>query len=262
MAGHVRCRRTAVAPVGCVIVRDGEIVGAGATGPFPVGPHAEVAALARRRRPGSGCHRLHDARAVRPPRQHPAVHRGADRRRRRTRRDRGRSIPTPRSPVAGSTGSAPRASPSTVGTGADGVEHGLAPYLHQRRTGRAFTRAQDRDEPRRAHRRGRRHEPVDHERRGPRRRPPAPRRVARRARRPGHRDRRPSGLTVRDVRARAVGSAAPRAARRARAACPSTGRSPTRRSRPPSSTPPTGMPAATADAWRAAGADVSGRRRG
>ena len=31
--------------VGCVIVRDGEIVGAGATGPFPVGPHAEVAAL-------------------------------------------------------------------------------------------------------------------------------------------------------------------------------------------------------------------------
>ncbi len=32
--------------VGCVIVRDGEIVGVGATGSHPVGPHAEVAALA------------------------------------------------------------------------------------------------------------------------------------------------------------------------------------------------------------------------
>src|SRR5262245_16481785 len=31
--------------VGAVIVRDGEIVGEGATGPFPTGPHAEVAAL-------------------------------------------------------------------------------------------------------------------------------------------------------------------------------------------------------------------------
>ena len=31
--------------VGCVIVADGEIVGQGATGPYPVGPHAEVAAL-------------------------------------------------------------------------------------------------------------------------------------------------------------------------------------------------------------------------
>src|SRR4051812_25752049 len=32
--------------VGCVVTRDGVIVGQGATGPFPVGPHAEVAALA------------------------------------------------------------------------------------------------------------------------------------------------------------------------------------------------------------------------
>jgi diaminohydroxyphosphoribosylaminopyrimidine deaminase / 5-amino-6-(5-phosphoribosylamino)uracil reductase len=31
--------------VGCVIVRDGIVVGRGATGPFPSGPHAEVAAL-------------------------------------------------------------------------------------------------------------------------------------------------------------------------------------------------------------------------
>jgi diaminohydroxyphosphoribosylaminopyrimidine deaminase/5-amino-6-(5-phosphoribosylamino)uracil reductase len=31
--------------VGAVVVRDGEIVGEGATGPFPTGPHAEVAAL-------------------------------------------------------------------------------------------------------------------------------------------------------------------------------------------------------------------------
>jgi diaminohydroxyphosphoribosylaminopyrimidine deaminase/5-amino-6-(5-phosphoribosylamino)uracil reductase len=39
-------RHTAPWPaVGCVIVRDGEIVGRGATGSFPRGPHAEVAAL-------------------------------------------------------------------------------------------------------------------------------------------------------------------------------------------------------------------------
>jgi diaminohydroxyphosphoribosylaminopyrimidine deaminase/5-amino-6-(5-phosphoribosylamino)uracil reductase len=31
--------------VGCVLVADGEIVGEGATGPYPGGPHAEVAAL-------------------------------------------------------------------------------------------------------------------------------------------------------------------------------------------------------------------------
>jgi diaminohydroxyphosphoribosylaminopyrimidine deaminase/5-amino-6-(5-phosphoribosylamino)uracil reductase len=39
-------RRTAPWPaVGCVLVRDGEVVGEGATGPYPEGPHAEVAAL-------------------------------------------------------------------------------------------------------------------------------------------------------------------------------------------------------------------------
>src|SRR3954471_15865533 len=31
--------------VGCVLARDGEIVGEGATGPYPAGPHAEAAAL-------------------------------------------------------------------------------------------------------------------------------------------------------------------------------------------------------------------------
>ena len=31
--------------VGCIVVRDGVVVGRGATGPFPTGPHAEVAAL-------------------------------------------------------------------------------------------------------------------------------------------------------------------------------------------------------------------------
>src|SRR6478736_2061185 len=51
MAEAVRCAFDAglAAPpwpqVGCIIVRDGEVVGRGATGPFPVGPHAEVAAL-------------------------------------------------------------------------------------------------------------------------------------------------------------------------------------------------------------------------
>ncbi len=39
-------RRTAPWPaVGCVLARDGEVVAEGATGPFPTGPHAEVAAL-------------------------------------------------------------------------------------------------------------------------------------------------------------------------------------------------------------------------
>ncbi|HET9730519.1 MAG TPA: bifunctional diaminohydroxyphosphoribosylaminopyrimidine deaminase/5-amino-6-(5-phosphoribosylamino)uracil reductase RibD [Acidimicrobiia bacterium] len=39
-------RHTAPWPaVGCVIVRGGAVVGSGATGPFPTGPHAEVAAL-------------------------------------------------------------------------------------------------------------------------------------------------------------------------------------------------------------------------
>ena len=40
-------RHTAPWPaVGCVIARGGEVVGVGATGPYPKGPHAEVAALA------------------------------------------------------------------------------------------------------------------------------------------------------------------------------------------------------------------------
>src|SRR5689334_8835316 len=39
-------RHTAPWPaVGCVLARDGEVIAEGATGPFPVGPHAEVAAL-------------------------------------------------------------------------------------------------------------------------------------------------------------------------------------------------------------------------
>jgi diaminohydroxyphosphoribosylaminopyrimidine deaminase/5-amino-6-(5-phosphoribosylamino)uracil reductase len=39
-------RHTAPWPaVGCVLVRDGEVVGEAATGPYPEGPHAEVAAL-------------------------------------------------------------------------------------------------------------------------------------------------------------------------------------------------------------------------
>jgi diaminohydroxyphosphoribosylaminopyrimidine deaminase/5-amino-6-(5-phosphoribosylamino)uracil reductase len=46
--GLARTARRHTAPwpaVGCVLVRDGEIVGEGATGPYPDGPHAEVAAL-------------------------------------------------------------------------------------------------------------------------------------------------------------------------------------------------------------------------
>jgi diaminohydroxyphosphoribosylaminopyrimidine deaminase/5-amino-6-(5-phosphoribosylamino)uracil reductase len=46
LAARAARRRTAPWPaVGCVIAREGDLVATGATGPFPTGPHAEVAAL-------------------------------------------------------------------------------------------------------------------------------------------------------------------------------------------------------------------------
>ena len=55
----------------------------------------------RRGRRGPRRDHLHDARTVRPPREHPAVHRGADRGGRRAGGRRRSTIPTRRSPVAG-----------------------------------------------------------------------------------------------------------------------------------------------------------------
>ena len=60
----------------------------------------------------------------------------------------------------------------TVGSGAAEVTEQLAPYLKHRTTGAALGRAEDGRHPRRADRRARRHQPVDHRARGPPRRPP------------------------------------------------------------------------------------------
>ena len=73
--------------VGCVLVRDGAVIGEG-WHERPGLPHAEVD------RPGGGgrrvgCHRLRQPRAVRAPRPHAALLRGPDRCRRRSRGDRG-----------------------------------------------------------------------------------------------------------------------------------------------------------------------------
>lgn len=45
LAGAARIAAPPNPWVGCVVVRDGEVVGEGATGAYPAGPHAEVAAL-------------------------------------------------------------------------------------------------------------------------------------------------------------------------------------------------------------------------
>ena len=75
-------RRTAPNPwVGCVLVARRRESSARARPSLPAGPHAEVGALRRGRRPRPGRDRVRHARAVRAPRAHAAVHRRADRRR-------------------------------------------------------------------------------------------------------------------------------------------------------------------------------------
>ena len=66
--------------VGCVIVRDGAVVGEGWHQKFG-GPHAEVEALSRGRSECSRCYRLCHARALLSSRQDAAVQRGPNLRR-------------------------------------------------------------------------------------------------------------------------------------------------------------------------------------
>ena len=130
-------RRTAPNPwVGAVVVRDGVIVGTGATEP-PGGAHAEIVALR-----AAGEHARGAAMFVT---LEPCSHQG------RTgpcadaliEAGVGRvvvALEDPDARIAGQGIERLRAAGVTVdvGVGADRVSHDLAPYLHHRRTGRAF----------------------------------------------------------------------------------------------------------------------------
>ncbi|MEP6623800.1 MAG: bifunctional diaminohydroxyphosphoribosylaminopyrimidine deaminase/5-amino-6-(5-phosphoribosylamino)uracil reductase RibD [Acidimicrobiia bacterium] len=132
----------AVAPpwprVGCVVVHDGEIVGRGATGPYPVGPHAEVAALrdAGDRARGATVYTTlepcdHDGNT--PPCTRALLDAGVVRV--------VVGVVDPDVKVAGRGLDRLRSAGVAVSVGAAAgvVEDDLAPYLHHRRTGRAFT---------------------------------------------------------------------------------------------------------------------------
>ena len=182
------------------IVRDGEIVGEGATEPTRRGrtPRSlRCAAPATAARGATAYVTLepcaHHGRT--PPCADALVDAGVAARRRRARGPRRRRC-------------AAAASPRLRDAGVEvdrrrrrgaGAARSLAPYLHHRRTGRALLPREDRDEPRRPQRRGRRDVAVDHRRGRTRRRARAARRLAggrrrlrdRARRRPGaHRPRR------------------------------------------------------------------------
>ncbi len=132
--------RAAVPPwpqVGCVIVADGEIIGRGATGPYPVGPHAEVAALqaAGERARGATAYTTlepcdHDGNT--PPCTRALVDAGIARV--------VIAVLDPDAKVAGRGLARLRDAgvDVEVGPGHAAVEEHLGAYLHQRRTGRAF----------------------------------------------------------------------------------------------------------------------------
>ena len=135
-----RRRRTAPSPwVGCVLVRDGEVVGEGATEPPGRAARRGRRAAARAGTRAAGATAYVHARTVLAPRPHAAVRRRADRRRRRARRRRARRSRRARSPAAGI------ARLRDAGIDVDRrcrrrprPQRDLAPYLHHRRTGRPF----------------------------------------------------------------------------------------------------------------------------
>jgi diaminohydroxyphosphoribosylaminopyrimidine deaminase/5-amino-6-(5-phosphoribosylamino)uracil reductase len=123
--------------VGCVLVADGEVVGEGATGPYPGGPHAEVAAL---RAAGE---RARGATAF--VTLEPCNHQGNTPACTDALVDAGVArvviaVEDPDARVRGAGVERLRAAGIEVetGTGAGDVTTDLAPYLHQRATGRAF----------------------------------------------------------------------------------------------------------------------------
>lgn len=137
LADRVR-RRTPPNPwVGCVLVRDGDVVGEGATFP-PGGAHAEATALA------AAGDRARGATAY--VTLEPCAHQGRTGPCATALIDAGvttvvAALDDPDPLVAGRGFAQLRAAGVTVevGPGADAVRRSLAPYLHHRRTGRAFT---------------------------------------------------------------------------------------------------------------------------
>ncbi|HWS44352.1 MAG TPA: bifunctional diaminohydroxyphosphoribosylaminopyrimidine deaminase/5-amino-6-(5-phosphoribosylamino)uracil reductase RibD, partial [Acidimicrobiia bacterium] len=131
-------RHTAPWPaVGCVLVRDGRVVGEGATGPFPAGPHAEVAALRAAGAAARGATAYCtlepcDHHGNTPPCTAALIDAGVTRV--------VVAVGDPDERVAGRGYARLTAAGIEVETDVEraGAEHDLAPYLHHRRTGRAF----------------------------------------------------------------------------------------------------------------------------
>ncbi len=135
---HGARRHTAPWPaVGCVVTRDGEVVGAAATGPYPTGPHAEVAALraAGDRATGATAYctlEPCDHHGNTPPCTEALIAAGISRV--------VVAVGDPDERVAGRGYARLRDAGVEVrtGVGAAEAERDLAPYLYHRRTGKAF----------------------------------------------------------------------------------------------------------------------------
>ena len=184
-------RRTPPNPwVGCLLVRDGEVVGEGATQP-PGGPHAEVEALRAAGRPGTRRHRLRHARALLAPRPHASVRRRADRRGRGPGRRRHRG-PGPQRARAGHRAPARTRRHRRRRRGSRGGVTPPRPVPRASRARALVRRTEDGDQPRRSERRARRFVTLDHRTLGARRRARAARRLAGGDRRSRDRARRPT----------------------------------------------------------------------
>lgn len=137
LAEHARFTTPPNPWVGCVLVRDGEIVGRGATGSYPGGLHAEAAAVREagdRARGATAYVTLEPCNhhGNTPPCTDALIGAGVVRT--------VISVEDPDPRVRGTGTDRLRAAGVDVrhGVGADAVRQSLAPYLHQRATGRAF----------------------------------------------------------------------------------------------------------------------------
>ena len=240
--------------VGCVLAADGEVVGEGATGPYPVGPHAEVAAL---RAAGDRAQGATAYVTLEPCSHHGNTPPCAD-----ALVDAGVArvviaIEDPDPRVRGTGVERLRAAGIEVETGvaADEVAGDLAPVPPPARHRPRVRAAEDRDEHRRPDRRSRRDVAVDHRRGSPGRRAPHPGRVAGRRRGSRHRSCRSAAPDRPRVRDRRHAAAVAGDARRPR---PRTRRRATVRHRaaPTLVVTTEHAPAERVDAWQAAGAKV------